>query len=186
MFVDLGTPVRKGDLLAQIEKRDFELRRQQAEAALWQARARLGLALTGEEDKVEPERSSVVKEAKAVLAEATKNRDRLLKLREQGIIPDADVETAEAQYQVALNRYDEALHEAKNRMATLQQRKAELDLAAQELRDTEVRAPFDGVVELRQTSPGEFLNLAVPILTLVRIDPIRVRLEISEKDAPRV
>jgi RND family efflux transporter MFP subunit len=185
-LVDLGTPVRKGDLLVQIEKRDFQLRRQQAGAALSQARARLGLALTGEEDKVEPEKTSVVKEAKAVLNEATKNRNRLVKLREQGIIADADVESAEAQYQVALNRYEEALQEAKNRMATLLQRKAEFDLAEQELTDTEVRAPFDGVVEQRQTSAGEFLNLATPIITVVRIDPIRVRLEIAEKDAPRV
>jgi RND family efflux transporter MFP subunit len=78
------------------------------------------------------------------------------------------------------------MHEAKNRMATLLQRKAEVDLADQELRDTEIRAPFDGVVEQRQTSPGEFLNLATPVLTLVRIDPIRLHIEISEKDAPRV
>jgi RND family efflux transporter MFP subunit len=186
VFVDIGSQVRKGDLLAQIQKREFELRRQQAEAALSQARARLGLALTGEEDKVEPEQTSVVKEAKAVLSEATRNRDRLLKLRDQGIISTADVESAEAQYQVALNRYDESTHEAKNRMATLLQRKAERDLADQELRDTEIRAPFDGVVEQRQTSPGEFLNLATRILTVVRVDPIRLHLEISEKDAPRV
>jgi RND family efflux transporter MFP subunit len=186
IYVDIGSPVRKGDLLAQIQKREFELRREQADAAVSQARARLGLALTGEEDKVQPEQTSVVKEAKAVLSEATRNRDRLLKLREQGIISTADVESAEAQYQVTLNRYDEAMHEAKNRMATLLQRKAELDLADQELRDTEIRAPFDGVVEQRQTSPGEFLNLATPILTLVRIDPIRLHIEISEKDAPRV
>jgi len=186
IFVDIGSQVRKGDLLAQIQKREFELRRQQADAALSQARARLGLALTGEEDKVEPEKTSVVKEAKAVLGEATRNRDRLLALRDQGIISAADVESAEAQYQVALNRYDESMHEAKNRMATLLQRKAEVDLADQELRDTEIRAPFDGVVEQRQTSPGEFLNLATPVLTLVRIDPIRLHIEISEKDAPRV
>ncbi len=186
IFVDIGSQVRKGDLLAQIQKREFELRRQQAEAALSQARARLGLALTGEEDKVEPEQTSVVKEAKAVLSEAARNHDRLLALRDQGIISAADVESAEAQYQVALNRYDEATHEAKNRMATLLQRKAERDLAEQEMRDTEIRAPFDGVVEQRQTSPGEFLNLATPILTLVRVDPIRLHLEISEKDAARV
>lgn len=186
MLVDLGTPVRQGDLLVQMQKRDFELRRQQAEAALWQARARLGLALTGEEDKAEPEKTSLAKEAKAVLGEATKSRERLMKLREMGIVPDADVEAAEAQYQVAVNRYEEAMHEAKNRIATLRQRKAEYDLAEQELKDTEVRAPFDGVVEQRQTSAGEFLNLATPIIAVVRIDPIRVRLEISEKDAPRI
>ncbi len=186
IMVDMGQAVREGDLLARIERRDYELRREQAEAALAQARARLGLALTGEEDKAEPEKTSIVKEARAVLSEATKNRDRTVKLREEGVIPEADVETAEAAYQVAVNRYEESIHEAKNRSAALKQRRAELAMAEQQLKDTEIIAPFPGIVELRQTSPGEFLNVGTPIMTLVRVDPIRARLEIVEKDAPRV
>jgi membrane fusion protein (multidrug efflux system) len=71
-------------------------------------------------------------------------------------------------------------------MATLRQRKAELDLADKYLKDTELRAPFDGVVEQRQTSAGEFLNIGAPNLTVVKIDPIRSRIEVSEKVAPRI
>jgi RND family efflux transporter MFP subunit len=186
ILVDMGTQVKEGDILARIEKRDYELRRLQAEAALAQARARLGLALSGEEDKAEPEKSSIVKEARAILAEATKNRDRIVKLRAEGVLPDADVETAEAAFQVAVNRYDESIHEAKNRIAALKQRQAELALVEQQLADTEIRAPFPGIIEERQTSPGEFLNVGVPVLTLVRVDPIRARLQVSEKEASRV
>lgn len=186
ILVDMGSAVRQGDLLARIEKRDYELRKQQAEAALAQARARLGLSLGGEEDKAEPEKTSIVKEARAVLGEATKNRERVLKLRAEGVIADAEVETAEAAFQVAVNRYEESIHEAKNRTATLKQRQAELALVEQQLQDTEIRAPFSGIIEARQTSPGEFLNTAVPVITVVRIDPIRARLEVSERDAPRV
>ena len=183
---DLGMAVKQGDLLAQIERQDYELRVRQAEAALAQARARLGLSLGGEQDKVEPEKTSIVKEAQALLNEATKNRERIKNLRLEGVVPEADVETAEAAYQVAVNRYEEAVHEAKNRMATLKLRQAELELAQQQLNDTEIRAPFAGVVEQRQTSPGEYLGIGVPVLTVVRVNPIRLRLEISEKDAPRV
>jgi len=184
--VDLGSPVRQGDLLARIEKQDYELRRRQAEAALAQARARLGLSLTGEEDKVEPEKTSIVREAQALLNEAANNRDRIRALRSEGVVPAAEVETAEAAYLVAISRYDEAVHEAKNRKATLRLRQAELESAEQQLKDTEIRAPFAGVVEQRQTSPGEFLSVGAPVLTVVRVDPIRLRLEVSEKDAPRV
>ncbi|HEX7860902.1 MAG TPA: efflux RND transporter periplasmic adaptor subunit [Verrucomicrobiae bacterium] len=186
ILVDLGSAVKEGDLLARIERHDYELRVRQADAALAQARARLGLSLGGEEDKVEPEKASIVKEARAVLSEALKNRDRVKNLRAEGVVPDADVETAEAAYQVAVNRYDEAIHEAKNRMATLAMRQAELGLAQQQLKETEIRAPFAGMVEQRQTSPGEFMNVGAPLLTVVRVDPIRLRLEVSEKDAPRV
>ena len=58
-------------------------------------------------------------------------------------------------------------------MATLRMRQAELGLAEQQLKDTEIRAPFNGVVEQRQTSPGEFLNVGAPLMTVVRVDPIR-------------
>ncbi|MGZ8899076.1 MAG: efflux RND transporter periplasmic adaptor subunit [Limisphaerales bacterium] len=183
---DLGMAVKQGDRLARIERQDYELRLRQADAALAQARARLGLSLGGEQDKAEPEKASIVKEAQALLNEATKNRERVKSLRAEGVVAEADVETAEAAYQVAVNRYEESVHEAKNRMATLRMRQAELELAQQQLNDTEIRAPFAGIVEQRQTSPGEYLSIGVPVLTVVRVDPIRLRLEVSEKDAPRV
>jgi RND family efflux transporter MFP subunit len=186
VLADMGSTVGEGQALARIEKRDYELRRLQADAALAQARARLGLSLTGEEDKAEPEKTSIVREARAILAEATKNRDRIVKLRAEGVLPDADVETAEAAFQVAVNRYEESIHEAKNRIATLKQRQVELAQADQQLLDTEIRAPFPGIIEQRQTSPGEFLNIGVPVITVVRVDPIRARLQVSEKQASRV
>ena len=186
ILADLGSVVKEGDLLAQIEKRDYELRREQAEAALAQARARLGISLSGEDDRAEPEKTSIVKEARAVLAEATKNRDRILKLSKEGVLPEADVETAESAFQVATNRFEESIFEAKNRIAALRQRQTELEMAQQQLKDTEISAPFPGVVEQRQTSPGEFLNLGAPIITVVRVDPIRLRLEVAEKDGQRV
>lgn len=186
IFADLGSTVKQGDLLVQVEQRDYELRREQADAALAQARARLGLSLGGDEDKAEPEKTSIVREARALLSEASKNRERLVKLNREGVIPVAEVETAEAAFQVATNRFEESIHEAKNRMATLKQRQAELQMAEQQLKDTGIRAPFPGIVEQRQSSPGEFLNIGSPVITVVRVHPIRLRLEVAEKDGPRV
>ena len=184
--VDLGTRVKRGEILAVIEKTEYELRRRQAEAALAQARARLGLSLTGEEDSAKPENTSIAREARAVLEEATKNRERILQLRDQGIIAEAELEAAESNFQVASNRYETALDEARSRLAILTERQVELALASQQLKDTVLTAPFDGVVEQRRASPGEYLQTAAPILTLVRIDPVRLRADVSERDAPRV
>jgi RND family efflux transporter MFP subunit len=186
MFVDLGTPVKKGDVVAQIDKTDFLMRREQTAAALAQARARLGVNLSGAEDEVKPENVSVAKEASAVLTEATKTRERIKSLHEQGIVAQADVESTESQYQVASMKYEEALQEAKTRLAMLAQRMAELHLAEQELSDSTIRASFDGVIESRMASPGEFLNTGSPVATLVRVDPVRLRVEIPEKDAPKI
>ena len=152
--VDLGSAVRQGDLIAQIEPRDYELRVQQAAAALSQARATLGLPLEGEDDRIAPEDTSPVRQAKAVLEEAVANRDRVLSLSQQGISSAAERDTVQAAYKVALNRYETALDDARTRQASLAQRRAELELARKQLADTAVRAPFDGVVQTRIANLG--------------------------------
>ena len=77
LLVDLGTPVRRGQVIARLTPTDFELRRQQADAALQQARARLGLPVDGEDDHVEAEQTGLVRSAQATLVEARSQRDRI-------------------------------------------------------------------------------------------------------------
>jgi RND family efflux transporter MFP subunit len=184
--VDLGSIVKQGDLLAQVDPQDYELRLKQALAALAQARATLGLATEGTNDTVEVEKTSLVKQAKAVFDEATKNRERVLNLAKTGITPQSEVDTVEAAYIVALNKYEAALEEARTRQATLAQRRAEVDIAGKQLSDTALRAPFDGAIQSRLAGLGEFLQAGTPVVTLVRTDPLRLRLEVPERDAAGV
>jgi RND family efflux transporter MFP subunit len=184
--VDVGSPVQRGQRLAQIEVRDYELRVRQAEAALAQSRALLGLPLDGPDDAFDPEQASSVKQARALLHEAQNHRDRMTRLTEDQILSVSDLERAEAAFEVALNRYHDALQDARGRHALLLQRRAELDMARQQLDGASLVAPFDGVVQDRRASPGEFLSAGTPVLTLVQIDPLRLRLEVAERDAPKV
>jgi RND family efflux transporter MFP subunit len=184
--VDLGARVQTGELLAEMEPRDYELRVQQSRALLGQARARLGLALEGEDDQVALDDTSLVREAKAVLNQARAERERLAELSRQGIASAADLESANASYTVAQSRHADALEEARTRAAVLQQRRAEYELARKQLADTRITAPFDGIVSERRASLGQHLDVGVPLLTLVKADPLRLRVEIPERDAPRV
>jgi RND family efflux transporter MFP subunit len=184
--VDLGSVVKKGDRLAQVDPQDYELRVRQATAALAQARASLGLPLDGTSDTVEIEKTSLVKQAQAVLNEAAKNRERLIALNKTGIAPQSDVDTAEAAYIVALNKHEAALEEALTRLAALAQRRAEVAIAQKQLEDTNLRAPFDGAIQQRLASLGEFLQAGTPVLTLVRTDPLRLRIEVPEREAAGV
>jgi RND family efflux transporter MFP subunit len=181
--VDLGSVVKKGDLLAQVDPKDYELRVKQAVAALAQSRASLGLPLDGGSDTVELEKTSIVKEAQAVLDEAAKKRDRVVALNKTGIAAESDLDTAVAAYLVALNRYDAALEEAHTRMATLAQRRAEVAIAEKQFEDTALRAPFDGAIQQRVAGLGEFLVAGTPVVNLVRTDPLRLRLEVPEREA---
>ena len=186
LSVDIGSVVKRGDVIAQVEPRDYELRLQQASAALSQARATVGLPLEGMDDQFDSQKTSAVKEANAVLNEATRNRDRVLKLSRQGVLSTSDLDTVEAAYTIALNRYEAAGEEARTRQAVLAQRRAEFDLSKQQLNDTSLRSPFDGAIQSRLANVGEFLPAGSPVVRLVKTDPLRLRLEVSERDAAAV
>jgi RND family efflux transporter MFP subunit len=184
--VDLGSVVRQRQTVAQIEQQDYQLRVQQAEAALGQARARLGLAPEGTDDKVEAEQTGTVRQARAVMDEARTTRERTDTLVKQGVVSRAEWDAADAAYKVAVSRFQDAVEEIRNRQALLSQRRAELALARQQLTDTTVVAPFDGIVQERKASAGEYLAAGAAIVTVVRVNPLRFRAEVPERDAASV
>jgi RND family efflux transporter MFP subunit len=184
--VDLGSLVQRGQLIAQIEPQDYQLRVQQAEAAVAQARVRLGLPTTGTNDNIDQEQTSLVRQASVLAEEARANRDRLVSLLEQGITPRAQVDTAEASYKVALSRLEDAREEIHNRRAVLAQRRSELEIARQQLADVSVHAPFDGAIQEKRASVGEYLAAGAPLATIVRMDPLRLRAEVPEREVPNV
>lgn len=184
--VDVGAEVRAGDVLAELDRSDFESRVEQADAALAQAQARLGIPPGSADDSLDPAQTPLVQEAEAVLAEATASRTRLASLKAQGIVPETDVEAAEAAFRVAQSRGKEARQEALTRIAALRQRRAELNAAKRQLEEAKLRAPFDGVVQERRRGSGEYVATGSPVVALVRNNPMRLRLKIPERLAPLV
>ena len=184
--IDLGSVVKKGDILVQIEPRDYELRVQQSRAALAHSRVALGLPVDGTNDSIALENTTPVQEAKAVFDEARKNRERLRDLSREGISSKSELDTVESQFSVAAARFEAAAQESRKLQAVLAQRRAEVEIAQQELADTAIRAPFDGAVQARIASPGEYLAVSAPVANVVRTDPLRLRLEVPERESLNV
>jgi len=184
--VDLGSVVSQGQVIAQVDPEDYRLRVQQAEASLAQARARLGLAPEGTDDRIDPEQTATVRQARAVLDEARYNRDRAARLVEQGVIAKAEFDAATATFKVAEGRYQDAYEEIRNRQGILAQRRSEVALARQQLKDTAVIAPLNGIVQEKRTSIGEYLAAGAPVVNIVRMDPLRLRAEIPERESHTV
>ena len=184
--VDLGSVVSRGQVIANVDSEDYRLRVQQAEASLAQARARLGLTPEGNDDRVDPEQTATVRQARAVLDEARFNRDRAARLVEQGIIAKAEFDSATAVFKVAEGRYQDAYEEIRNRQGVLAQRRSELALARQQLKDTNVVAPIDGIVQEKRTSVGEFLAAGAAVVNIVRMDPLRLRAQVPERESQTV
>ena len=186
IYVDLGSRVRQGQTIAQLDATDFRLRVKQAEATLQQARARLGLPPEGTDDRVNPERTPLVRQARAMFNEARQNHDRTVGLWERQLIARAELDTAVTNLQVAEGRYQDALEEVGIRRAVLVERRSELEIARQQLLDSALHAPIDGAVRQRHASVGEYLEEGAPIVTVVRIHPLRLRLAVPERAATSI
>ena len=86
--VDFGSGVEKGQILAEIEPRDYQLQEQQAEAALAQARVRLGLSPTGKDTHIDPEQTGTVKQARALLTRPAKSETVSPHLWKRALLPE--------------------------------------------------------------------------------------------------
>jgi RND family efflux transporter MFP subunit len=184
--VDLASPVTQGQIVAQIETRDYDLRIEQAAAALAQARAQLGLGLEDKDDKIDVEGTAIVRQANATLREAEANRTRARKLASEGLLSGMDLDAAETAAVRAEAAVQSAREEVRIREATVRQRRTELRMARQQLTDTIVKSPLEGVVQMRRAHVGEYLAAGAPIADIVRINPLRLRVALPELEAADV
>lgn len=181
--VDLGSAVEKGDVVARLDTMDFELRVRQSEAALQQARVRLGLPPEGTDQEVDLEQTPSVRQARAGLDAARLRMDRANQLFDRGLIAKADLDTVVSSFKVADAQYADALDEGKNRQGVLAQRLSEVQIARQQLNDTVLYAPIAGAVRQRSANVGEYLAAGTPVVTLVQMNPLRLKTEVPERDA---
>jgi len=185
LAVDLGSAVNQGDVIGELEKDDYEFRVKQAEALVEQTRARLALAGSNN-DRVDPERTAMVKEARAALEESRVVYETTAKLAQEGVVSRVENDRALARKQGLEARVQSALAEVNTLSSQLSERRAQLALARQQLTDCVIRAPFAGAITRRTASLGEYLAINAPLVTLVRQNPLRVRLDVPERDASRI
>lgn len=187
LMVDLGDPVQQGELLAALDRRDFELDIARVQAGLDQARAQLGLLADGDGvEQLDIDTTATVREAQAVLADATLQRDRVKELVEQKLRPPSDLDAAESAFAVAQSRLQRARDQVRTWIAELKVRQQELEVSKKRLQDAEIRAPWPGRVASRDAAVGQYLAIGSTVLTLLRTDPLRLRLEVPERAAAEV
>ena len=67
--------------------------------------------------------------------------------------------------------------------ASLQDRRASYELAQKKLADAVIRAPVAGSVSERLVQPGEFIRENTPVVTIVQMNPLKLKTAIQEKYA---
>ncbi len=202
-FVQQGAPVLElQKATAQLRLKEAEAREKESAALLAQAEARLGAGLNSRLENV-PEVAS----ARASL-EAAEAEEKLLAIEEgrasrllatgdvaRGVYDRARTSLAMAQARTAGARrqYDAQLNLARQSSGALQQARAALEsarvqtaLARKAVADTTIRAPFPGYVSARATAVGEFVNNQSRFLTLDRITPLKLELQVPEGEIARL
>jgi RND family efflux transporter MFP subunit len=181
--VDLGDRVTPGQVLVHIYDEEQRYLVAQMEAQLRQALERLGLK--DENDHVKDiTETPEPRRARADLFDAEQRFKRTRDLVDQGIASRADLDAAQARYKSLQAAYDSTLYQARDLVQEVQRSKAQLELQRKKLRDASVRAPYAGSVKDRQVNVGVYVRPNTPLLTIVKIDPLRLRLEVPERMAP--
>ena len=182
ILADLGDRVSAGQLLIQLdnEKQQYTLAQQQA--ALARTLAQYGAA--DSEHLPELEETPDARRANADLVQATQAYDRASELFKRTLISQQALDDAKAALTSKRAIYNSAIQNAKNLRASIQGSEATMKLAGRQLRDTEIRAPFDGFVQKRFVNQGELVKTQMPVMAVVRLNPLKVIAEIPEKMAP--
>jgi multidrug efflux pump subunit AcrA (membrane-fusion protein) len=182
ILADLGDRVTAGQALIQLDNEKQQYNFDQQKAALARALAQYGAA--DPEHLPDIEKTPDVQKASADLQQAKQAYDRASELFKRTLVPRQTLDDAETALQSKRAGYDSSLQTAKNLRASIQASEATMKLADRQFRDTQIRAPFDGYVEKRLVNLGELVKAQMPVIAVVRVDPLKVVAEIPEKMAP--
>ena len=182
---DFGQAVRKGDILIELDRTEYDLQVERSRGSLNQALARLSLpAYTGK--MVPPDTTPGVRTAIAQLEDTKSKFDSAAKLVKSGDIAQDRYNELEKTVRARQAAVDSARDELRTQWMNVTALEADLKIAEKRRGDTVVRAPFDGVVGEKLISAGQFVKDNIGILKLVKVYPMRLRLEVPEAAANAV
>ncbi len=181
--VDIGDSVRKGQLLAELDMPEVEAELDEKRAAVAQAEAELKQA-----------RAAISQyEAEARFENLNYDRLRNIRQRDPDVLPQHDVDRARAGWEVARSRLDKANADVAVAEAAFQAAKAGLEVLSRLARYARITAPFSGVITERFVDPGDLIQAAessrtqaAPVVSVARIDRVRVLVDVPEPQAPFV
>ena len=210
-FVNVGDFVQRGQVVARLDDKDARLRLEQsksalnqAEVAVKQAAARLGISANGRFDPANsPEVQSAYQNYLALVQDAklaAVNEQRYANLLKTGdtsrLTYDqqrTNAETTNARAKAALKTYENSKNLAAQNyqgiasaQAGVANAQTQVDIANKAISDAVIYAPFSGAIDERPVSVGEYVTPSSKIATIVRTSPIKLSLPLPEIEAGKV
>jgi len=194
-YVNRGSRVHAGELLAELENRDLAAAAQDTKGSYDQAEAAY-TSTTAADLPQELQKAQLDAQAAKQQFDATqKVYDSRKQLFEQGALPRKELDQAGVDLTNARNQYEmaqkhlDALN-AVGKQSTLKSAKGQLESAqgkyqgaAAQLSYSEIRSPINGVVTDRPLYPGEMASSGTPIITVMDTSAVTARAHIPQQDA---
>ncbi|WEM43592.1 efflux RND transporter periplasmic adaptor subunit [Photobacterium sp. DA100] len=146
-------------------------------------KATLGAEVSGKVENLLVRKGQHVKAGQALVQLDKADRElqlartkALLKVRNQEFNAATSLKNRGLQGEVAFSQAEANLIEAKAQVKSL-----ELTLA-----NTEVYAPFDGIIELLYIEKGDYLGIGDPIISIVDLDPLVISADVSERHIDKI
>jgi RND family efflux transporter MFP subunit len=181
LYAAEGRHVRAGDLLVELDDREFRLNLERLEAQRLRFLSELFLE----------RQFSVTDEApsKAVadrLTKAQADYDRIAEGFKAGVASQADQERAQSALELALIEAGRKKDEVQAATKGLTQAEVDVKIARLNLEKSRIRAPFAGIVTDLKISPKERLDAGRELFTLVDISRIKVKAKVLESEVGKV
>ena len=157
VLVDEGDKVTKGQLLARMDTRTLEAQRNQAEAEVLRARENLSAAQANVQ----------LRQSEQLLAQQELKRSQ--ELIKHGFVSGQILDQQQARLDTGVAAVAASRAQVSAVGATIGAAQAQVAMLTSEIDDASLRAPIDGVVQLRMAEPGEVLGAGGRVLLL--IDP---------------
>jgi len=190
--INVGDVVKKGDVLARIDSRDYEVALRSAEANLARSKAELQAMATGARPEEIEQLKASVKRAEALMKRWQDEYDRITKLDKQGAATAIEVTRTTAsrdEAEATLRRAQESLRigQAGARKEDIEAKKAEIksleaavDSAKDQLAYTSLKAPFDGSVAAKYVENYQTVQAREDICRLLDTSKVEMIVNIPE------
>ncbi len=198
MKFEEGDRIKKGDIIASLDKTPFILEENNLRALIDVASANLSKLNTGSRPQEIQEAKALVNEKQVSYDNAQKALERQSDLVKRNYASKQEYDNAYArakEAQAQLKTAQEALKLSQEGfrkediaagLSQLDAAKSQLAIAQNNLHDTDLLAPNDGIILTRIREPGSIVPNGIPVYTLSLVNPVWVRAYTSETDLGRL
>lgn len=181
LYAAEGRHVKEGDLLVELEDREYRLRLEKLEAQRLRYLSEFFLEKQFSGTDQPPAPAIVDK-----LNKAQADYERISEAFKKGFVSQVDLEKAQADYELVLIESGRKKDEVQASTKGLTQAEVDVKIARLDLEKTRIRAPFAGIVTDIKLSPKERLDGGRELFTLVDISRIKVKAKVLESEVGKV